>query len=230
MQALTYWPLALILLGLGLLGAKKVEAFVVWGCIAMLSSGLTLYTFRSSRNLWPVCWVLLIAVVAVSQIFSTSPSTSLYFTLQALVFLVTWMALRAQIQDWTRFELHWDVLQWAGTATMVLTLLQMLLQKLPNGFLPINPTFNAAWMASLTVLFAIRAFGTRNFSSLEWKWDAGLALGLGLLVIAGPSRSALVALAVGLLYRLFGLMSKKKLVRLLRLRFLFTLCFPYFTL
>jgi hypothetical protein len=155
----SYIPVFLLGLALCLQGAKTPMMFFLWGSISL---GLCLWAFldhpRSFLKLSRLAPLGLFVCVMAAFVFSLDPSTSLFPTLQVIVFILTWLMLRSH-PKWTQNKLIWRALIVLGTVTLVQTLHQI--SRGPNGaglydtygFLPSNPSFNGIWMASLSVAF-----------------------------------------------------------------------------
>src|SRR5262249_15165067 len=75
------------------------------------------------------------------------------------------------------------------------------------GLLPINPSFNAAWLAALSVVFLGAPFPKKQ-APLKWL----LAVFLMAMVILGPSRQTILALAVGFGYWVIPQLNRKWLL------------------
>jgi len=132
---------------------------------------------------------------------------SLYWTGWMTAFLLIWMVLKHSPELYAANGIWMPVLRGLSLLTILRTAFQMTTGQwhLANGFLPINPTFNAVWMASA----ACALLGASIHSRSDDKPGVILRLshidkvligGLIVLVAAGPSRITLLALAGGLLY------------------------------
>jgi O-antigen ligase len=188
-----YAPSLLIVLGLLLQGAKTPAAFCLWG-LAALSFSITAI---KTRGIWAAA---ILAVLLIAQFFSLDASHSLFFMTQALVFFLLWPALADSLSEETARRYAWITLAVCGWITVGLTLYQRVNLTVPHGLLPINPNFNAAWMASLAVAFLAKILTTRNLSVRERRSSIALVVVLSVAVLMGSSRSALLALIAGALY------------------------------
>jgi len=181
--------------------------FFLWGSVAL---GLCLWAFfdrpSSFLKLRPALIGVFVCVMAAFA-FSLDPSTSLFPTLQAIVFIFTWLMLRGH-PEWMQGKLFWRTLIVLGTVTLVQTLHQII--GGPNsaglyetyGFLPSNPSFNGIWMASLSVAFIARALKRKQPATMENIVEILLGISLATLVIVNPARtrSAPLALCISLPY------------------------------
>jgi len=147
---------------------------------------------RRPRSL-NILFIVFIGGVMLSQLYSLDGSVSLYRTTQYLVFSCLAFALCHEFQEAQASEsVIWRVFWLLGMATALLTTFQWIKGLTRSGMLPINPNFNAAWMAALTVAWMAKRNST-------WS-EKCLAVWLMTAVIFGSSRSALLGLSAGTLF------------------------------
>jgi O-antigen ligase len=201
----------LLVLGLLLHGAKTPITFFFWSMAALASCGIPL-AFRPLETTIQFHWELLfLACILVSQLFSQDPSASIFATTQALVYWLIWVALKTHSEFFKSERWFWRTTVALGTLSFMITGLQILhgQWRQAYGFLPINPSFNAIWMASLAVAF----LGSPK-SGIGRKVQWPLAVLLIAMVILGPSRQTVMALTVGLGYLLLPQINSRRIVGL----------------
>ncbi len=196
-------PLLLLILAFLLLGAKSQVAFCLWSC-AGLVTGMAQQIRRPSRQQVPsLLFFLFITGVLISQWRSLDPSHGLYQTMQYFVFAC--LALTV-LRDFPREEsmpiTAWPVLLGIGTVTAVLTTYQRARHQPAYGMFPINPNFNAVWMAALAGAWISKKDRTTP--------EKVLAFWLIVLVLLGTSRSAVMALMAGILFAVSQKQSRSK--------------------
>jgi O-antigen ligase len=208
-----YGAVFLLLLAVCLQGAKTPLAFSIWGTAGLL---LCLGLFLDApgtfvKQLTPLP-LLVLCLIGTSHLFSLDPAASLFQTVKMLVFFFIWLALRSHPEWMAEEKLFWRMLAALGLLTVLYTLYQIIRGPNPatgvfevHGFLPVNPSFNAIWMASLSAAFIARVL-TKGFQSRADRYERVIELALGVLlavlVLANPARtrSAPLALGVALLY------------------------------
>ena len=180
-------------------GGKTPEAFFVWGAVALVVCASRLHRVLE-RVSWRGYWkeAVLVVCLLASQVFAQDPSVTLYGTTQALVFIALWVTLKADpslLPEPSRLVGH--LLAMGGIA-FVVTAWQALRGpwNAINGLFPINPIFNATWMAGIATM-AI-AYGVAVKKSRVWIVGVVLAVAC----IALPARSSVLALGIGILYAL----------------------------
>lgn len=188
-------PILLIALGVVTLGAKIPIAFCIWsitalGCVAWL------FWKRPGefQSAFTPALILAFLIVLIGQGASREPSTSLFWTTQVLVYLLLWPTLRCLGEkSFDSKELGW-MMYGLAFFTLFLTSYQHLSHQPPFGFLPVNPNFNATWIAILIMGLLGRLLFSRSF------WERAIALILSLLLLGlllvGSARGALVALII----------------------------------
>lgn len=181
-------------------GAKEDGSFAAWASLTLF---LCIATFL--RVPIRISWrrdgkiLLLAACLVLSQLFSLDPSASLFRTTQGLIFLLLWFTMKSDPTPWFQETPFWTGLWIAGCITVALSFYQVSRDMPMVGWLPRNPNFNAAWMASCVVAYAARLSFQKRMG-LGVMLDSGLTILMGILVVVGHSRSALVAMTIGLLY------------------------------
>ncbi len=219
-----YGHVYLLISGLVLLGTKNPSTFFFWGAIALIYCFLGLQNLPATlpfKSFFPEA--LLMLMIILSQIFSTDPSTSFYPTTQALLFLFLWIILKMKPHSANDGPMLTLTVLILGAATVIRTALQYS-EAFHNfnqfmaygwartyGYLPVNPSFNAAFMSSSALLLL---FPTLKNNAPRWLPLAtrGVGVLLVLFVMLGPSRSSLLAFAIGLLYFLWPAVTPKRLI------------------
>jgi len=201
-----YGVIGLLWMGLFLKGTKTPGAFFVWSSFALgamaLRSDVIAETF-SLRVYWRE--LLLAACLILSQVFSQDVATTFYYTTQGFILLLVWIWLKADVE----MRPNEDDLIWHLIGMALLGIPIILGQfwcgyfqghwSSVYGLLPINPVFNAAWIACIATMLVARLFERgRPISHSTMGWAAVFVfLGISLIL---PVRSSLLAFVVGLLY------------------------------
>jgi tetratricopeptide (TPR) repeat protein len=207
-----YGILALLWLWLPLGGGKSHQAMLVWGLAALLFVFLRLRLILPRVRPSEFKWEVAVAVaLLISQLNSRDPNISLIYSTEALLFLLLWISFRLAPetipadQDFSRHL----------TAMGLLTLGVTLYQRIPGaptdsfGFFPINPVFNATWLACVGVALLAMVVCGQTFAGQ--RIQLAVALGaLGTLAFL-PNRSALIAVAPGLVYAIRPLLTRRRL-------------------
>lgn len=211
-----------ILLGLSLLfgGGKWPWQFFLWSLPALAFCGYT--AWNKGRVYWEKFFpgpALAVVFIGIAYLFSLDRAVSLFPTLKGLTFVLVWLALRAD-RRWISDERgFWFTLLLLGGCSILLTFFQILQGRnefgLYNayGFLPINPGFNGIWLASLSVACLARSLCKTPVRAVPAKVLMGFAILLALFVLLNPARtrSAPLALALGVFYVLSRHFSLKKI-------------------
>jgi hypothetical protein len=222
-------PAILLAWAFALQGAKTPQAFCVWAGIALGLSAWTLYQQPDAYldALRHPAWLLLFTGVGLGYVFSTNKSLSLYPTTQLLIYLFVWPLLMLTLRDDDR-PLFWKVVQAVALISGVLSALQ--LRRTPViGWLPINPAFNAMWMASLSLALISRAMDTHPTRIEKWTHLLTAAF-LSICIVLSSSRMALLAWVVGalalLLHPTIGSRIRKRSLGLGILGLAIFACYP----
>src|SRR5688572_17955557 len=131
-------------------GAKSSSSFFALSALFLLFSLILRQrtaAFRPLQAYWKelgLCICLL-----GSQFFSKDPSVTLYYTFQALMIVYVWLFLKSRTIRLPNLSIFMTHLAVMGAISLIATLTQFVrghwLQT--YGVFPINPIFNAAWMA-----------------------------------------------------------------------------------
>jgi len=208
-------PIGLLLLGTLLFGGKTGIEFSVWGFFCLLfclkrfkGPGFTAlkYDFVGTGL------IILGATFCLS--FSLDRSISLYWTTQLFTYAFLWLALRVECEmqpDTPSLDLALLIL---GVYTAGLTICQTISGRISFGFLPVNPNFNAVWMAVLAVFLMARSRDERQTPKRRWI-EIILAGILSGLVICGHSRGALAAWTIGVCFLILHLFGWRMAIKVL---------------
>ncbi len=221
----------LLWLGIVLKGAKTPLTFCIWGSCVLLFCGLAL---------WETAETLTIAIykrelaaffcLCTSLFFSQDWSVSCFSTLQMLVFLLLWVSLKSNPSLIKNQKTLFPSFVLSGLLATGLTIWQMCTHDWAKvyGFLPINPVFNATWLASIGIALlsssvnlrqkrlsdlSTKSFFVRIFSYCQSPFGT-LLLGIAILAGAGlsPARSVAPALVLSLLYVLRPFMNARRII------------------
>ena len=145
--------------------------FFIWGSVSLACSLIVFLQHPRSFTSGLSSGMLgLIGGLGIAFLFSLDRSISLFPTLQALVLMATWLMLRSLTPP--PEKIVWQTLMALAAVTIAMTLYQILIG--PNalgiydtyGLLPLNPSFNAIWMATLATAFWARVLQRqRDFHS-----------------------------------------------------------------
>jgi O-antigen ligase len=210
-----FLPLILTV-GFLLQGAKTpLAAFVSASFLAVflareLISNPNLFSWSKNRWEW-LCIVLLI----LSWGQSTDRSLSTFESAGGIIFVLLWILLKNAPNYLNEEALLWTTLRVLAILTMGKTAIQFLAGdwRQAYGFFPINPTLNAAWMASLAVAFLAYSLPALQ----KRRLDLGIALGLFFFTVTGPSRIVLVALGFGAVYVFYPWFTARRVATALTL-------------
>jgi len=195
-------PILFLALAFVLGGAKTPLAFCSWAIIGLIYTIFVLITSRFN-NRSVLYFIALISGLVLTQVYSLDSSNSLFWTTEYLTLSCLWLALRGVSLD-AESHLFWCVLTGLATITVVLTVVQSVRNLVAYGAFPLNPNFNAAWMAALACGFAAKTKKTR--------FDVVLIVMLSVLVLLGLSRSGLIALIAGMSYVLSQRYTHRKII------------------
>lgn len=195
--------LALLSLCFILQGTKSATLFGIWSIICLLGCLFILRPHKlkieplqmSCLATFFIAWVLLALVQSLDF------SQSLFPTLQCILY-VFFAALLVNRPFEGDEKLLWTFLSIGAGVTALLTSAQTIQKVSPCGWLPINPNFNAVWMASLSVVLLYRK---DYLHKVLGGW-------LALLVLMGHSRSALLGWLLGMAYLSFKTMKRQHFI------------------
>ncbi len=182
-------PSALLALLFLFQGAKSPVFFAFWALLALGWSGWIFYRHKLSLMEQAGHAVALVVLVML-QMYSVDSNISFYWTCQYAVMITAGLALYRMPQR--NDDTFWRVLSIMGVTSALLTSYQLFRQSPSYGFLPLNPNFNAVWLACLSTGLLLRPQRSRH--------ELFLAGWMSALVILGCSRSGLCALTIGALY------------------------------
>jgi O-antigen ligase len=192
--------------GLLLEGAKDAGDFVVWASIFFLAAPLWLKGRAKMPLIRPHASVAILLLAAITSfLFSFDRGSSLFALTQLVVYTSLWVWLRNS--ETLQYRQSYE--GWILAALAVVTIVRLAIEcsthmRQPSAWLPINPNFNAAWMASLALMLTGAAFATGVRDRLSRWVFLGIAGALAGFVCVGPlgsaSRSALVGLAAGAVF------------------------------
>ena len=194
--------LALLWLAFLTFGGKTPEAFAAWALPALAL--IALFASATAGDLSPqrYGWEAALAVcLLVSWGFSKDRAQSLYPTAQAMLYLMLWITMRANpslLPETSRWLAHLS-----GMA--LLSVLASLLQfargpwRLVFGLFPVNPIFNAAWLAAIGAAGVAELLAVSAHRKTRWIVPCLILL----VCLALPARSSLPALAAALCFASF---------------------------
>jgi hypothetical protein len=188
MKKLTNAPVLLLACAFLLTGAKTPFAFCSWSVLALAFSSVALRR-RTLTDNSHLLFLASVASILVLQVYSLDPTNSLFWSVQYLVYACLWLALQAMPVDTTPAA-FWNAIVCLAAITGALTTLQWFQHAPPYGTLPLNPNFNAVWMAALAAALTAK-------QRASWR-EHLLLLWLCILIALGSSRSGLLALVAGM--------------------------------
>jgi O-antigen ligase len=202
-------------------------AFSIWGIIALSWVGLSLWRNRGTLAQHLGAVGILLFLLLSSLTFSMNRTQSLYYTIQAIVFILLALWLKTEFKVQKHENDLWKTLVVSGLLTAGITVFQRLTHHEPIGLLPINPDFNAAWMASLAAAFTARLLQNKTLPFLDRRASWIVVSLLSGLVIIGLPRSPLLGLIVGIGYAIWKTPRNTLVFRIfMGLLFVTLLCFP----
>jgi len=183
-------PVLLLVAAFFLGGAKTPICFGLWSAIALSLTAIALWDKQPTRS-QAAYFGIFIGGVLLSQIYSLDSTNSQFWTTQMLIYSCLWLVL-PELSSQTSPNEFWAVLTCLGGATVLITTYQWVRAQPIYGMLPLNPDFNAVWMAALLAALMAKP----RTSPLEFL----LILWLAVLISLGLSRSGLLALVAGSYY------------------------------
>jgi tetratricopeptide (TPR) repeat protein len=191
----------LLLLSLLLNGCKLPWMFTLWALAA-----LPLIILLIHRPVRISFFVLAVSgLLTLNLFFSADQWAGLYATVAGGFFVWIWVALSQERESWVGDQRISIWLLLCAVITIIGTLWQHLRGLSPSGLLPINPNFNAVWMAALAVFLTGETLVPGRLRAIK----LGIALTLVFLVLIGFSRSALLGLLAGFAWLVVPLMRTR---------------------
>jgi tetratricopeptide (TPR) repeat protein len=222
-----YGLLALLWILVYLHGAKSPTSFFFW------SLGVTLFViFRAKSILMNLPHLALrfevglFLMLIFSYIFSKNSSHSIYPTGQMLLFLILWIAIKADPESFPSSALWMRNFMLLGLADWVVTVYQWVHAgwTYTYGLFPVNPIFNATWLVGLGM--ALIGYATEQPSRKKaWK---ELSVGVLFCLTCGflPARSAVVGMAIGFVYLFQKYLTGQRAIVLLGCLTVLVACIP----
>ncbi len=192
---------ALFFMALLLAGLKAPCLFAGWSIIC-LGYGLFAYHARpwlpEKSITTPLAYYFVIVILVFA--LSSDHTESLFWSTQWMFYGFLWLFLNREFRTaFSPADWRWGFML-SGWVAGLQTIRQLIEGQVAYGWLPLNPNFNALWLAGLCIFFVADCLRFQPTSTLVKYAEPATALFLGLVVLIGPSRGALVALVAGMVY------------------------------
>jgi len=209
----------ILLLGLAFLlgGAKTPMAFCAWTLPALVFSGIPFWN-RTRLGHKTISFLSMVAGILLAQIYSLDPTASLFWSLEYLVLACLWLSLQRMPADKDP-DFFWNGMAVLGFLSALLTSVQWVRHQIPYGALPLNPNFNAVWMAAIAAALTARTRKTRM--------EVLLIVWLSAIVLFGHSRSGLLALMGGMSFSLAERYPVRRIAGVLALLLIAAMLIPH---